>query len=134
MKREITKYLQGIENKRRREDSIVLVPLMEEASGYKAQIMGKNSGIGFGNYHYNYESGREGDSVVTAMSPRKQNLVVYIMPGFSKYQALLKKLGKHKTGSSCLYINKLDDVDISILLKIIERSCRDMEKKYACWA
>ncbi len=131
MKREVTRFIKEIEHKTRREDMERIVPLMEKVSGYKGFVASR--AVCFGNYHYKYESGREGDSVVTAISPRKTHLVLYIMPGFKKYESLVKKLGKHKKGSSCLYINKLDDVDIDVLLTMVERSCRDMEKKYECW-
>ncbi|NKB33536.1 MAG: DUF1801 domain-containing protein [Pseudomonadales bacterium] len=131
MNREVSKFIKSIEHPTRREDLEIIVPLMEKVSGYKGFVGLKS--VCFGNYHYKYESGREGDSVVTAVSPRKTQIVLYIMPGFKQYGALVKKLGKHKKGSSCLYINKLADVDIDVLLKIVERSCRDMKKKYECW-
>ena len=88
--------------------------------------------VGFGSYHYKYASGHEGDWPITGFSPRKQNLVIYIMLGFSKYEKLMKKLGKYKTGSSCLYINKLEDINIDVLSKLISQSYQDMHKKYEC--
>ncbi|MCO5207271.1 MAG: DUF1801 domain-containing protein, partial [Anaerolineae bacterium] len=78
--------------------------------------------VGFGTYHYKYASGREGDWFVTGFSPRKQNMTLYIMPGFEQYNDLLSKLGKHKTGKSCLYINKLDDVDLDVLRELVAQS------------
>ena len=86
--------------------------------------------IGYGKYHYKYKSGREGDWFITGFSPRKRNMTVYIMPGFSNYQALLAKLGKHKTSVSCIYFNKLADIDVKILRQIIRRSVADMKKRY----
>lgn len=86
--------------------------------------------VGYGQYHYRYASGREGDWALTAFSPRKQNLVVYIMPGFSSFGALMKKLGKHKTGKSCLYINRLDDIDVDVLEKLIADSVKLMRKRH----
>ena len=86
--------------------------------------------IGFGSYHYKYDSGREGDAFLTGFSPRAQNMTVYIMPGFSKYEATLKKLGKHKLGKSCLYIKKLEDVDLDILTDIIKDSVEVMNARY----
>ena len=91
---------------------------------------GVTSIIGFGSYHYKYDSGREGDAFLTGFSPRAQNMTVYIMPGFSKYEATLKKLGKHKLGKSCLYIKKLEDVDLDILTDIIKDSVEVMNARY----
>ena len=103
---------------------------MEEESAYKATLHG--SIIGFGRYHYKYESGREGDSSVVAFSPRAQNITLYIMPGFSDYRKELEKLGKAKTAKSCLYINKLADIDEKVLRKIIKHSVKNMQKRYEC--
>ena len=86
--------------------------------------------IGYGEYHYKYDSGREGDFLMTGFSPRKQNISLYIMMGFSKFDALLSKLGKHKLGKSCLYINKLADIDEKILKEIIRLSFEQMKEKY----
>ena len=88
--------------------------------------------IGFGSYHYRYQSGREGDWPVTAFSPRAQNLSIYIMPGFAHYRALMDKLGKYKTGKSCLYLKRLDDVDRNVLKRLVARSVADMKKRYVC--
>lgn len=86
--------------------------------------------VGFGEYHYKYESGREGDFLITGFSPRKSALTIYIMPGFARYEALMAKLGKHRTGKSCLYINRLDDVDLSVLEELVTRSVEYMTEKY----
>jgi|TARA_Y100000310_G_scaffold210081_1_gene210680 hypothetical protein len=125
---DIRTFLDNIENAGRREDAEVLLKLMADASGEKPEVYG--SAIGYGHYHYVYESGREGDSVLVSFAPRKANMVVYIMPGFSKYGALLNKLGKFKTGSSCLYLGRLKNVDLKVLHKLVERSVKDMRKKY----
>ena len=84
--------------------------------------------IGFGSYRYKYASGREGEWCLTAFSPRKQNLTIYIMTGFDKYDGLMKKLGKHKTGKSCLYIKKLDDIDTEVLKELITQSVEAMKR------
>ncbi len=84
--------------------------------------------VGFGNYHYKYESGREGDWFLTGFSPRKQNLTLYIMPGFAQYDELMKKLGKHKTGKSCLYIKSLEDINLPTLKQLIQQSVKHMTK------
>jgi hypothetical protein len=85
--------------------------------------------VGFGSYHYKYESGREGDWFLTGFSPRKTNLSIYIMAGFKEYDELLKKLGKYKTGVSCLYVNKLEDVDMKVLKELITKSVQKMKSK-----
>ena len=132
MKRDVREFLNNIEKESKRDDCKALVKIMEEESGYKAALHGAI--IGFGRYHYKYESGREGDSSVVAFSPRAQNITLYIMPGFSDYQKELEKLGKHKSAKSCLYINKLADVDEKILRKIIKHSVGVMQKRYECRA
>jgi hypothetical protein len=103
---------------------------MQEWSGYKPHQAG--SMIGFGRYHYCYESGREGDFFVTGFAPRKQNLAIYVMPGFDSFQNELNDLGKHSLGKSCLYVNNLDDIDIDVLAVIIRRSVAKMQEKYTC--
>ena len=86
--------------------------------------------MGYGSYHYRYPSGREGDFMLTGFSPRKTALTVYIMPGFSSFKSLMAKLGKFKTGKSCLYIKRLSDVDDKVLEKLIDESVKHMRKKY----
>lgn len=129
---DIQLFILKIDNKARQQDAHSMLSLLESASGYQPYLMGRI--IGFGHQHYHYESGREGDSAVIAFSPRKQNTVVYIMPGFDEYQDLLAKLGKHKLGKSCLYINKLSDVNLSVLKEIAELSLKHMQQKYQCTA
>ena len=126
----VKQFIARLENETRKADALALLPLMESASGYAPYLSG--SMIGFGHYHYKYDSGHEGDSFVTGFAPRKQNLVVYIMPGFSAYQQQLESLGKFTTGKSCLYINKLADIDKAVLKSLVKASVRDMKKKYAC--
>ncbi len=130
MTKELKEFLSQIENKRKREDAVFLIKLMEEESGYKASLHGKI--IGFGFYDYKYESGREGTAIVTGFSPRKQNITIYIMPGFSEYEKELEKIGKHKTGKSCLYIKKLSDLDEMVLRSIVRDSVSVMSQRYPC--
>ncbi len=85
--------------------------------------------VGFGSYHYKYESGREGDTILAGFSPRKQNLTLYNMGGFEQYDDLLKKLGKHTTGGGCLYIRRLADVDVPTLRRLIEESVRRIQAR-----
>jgi hypothetical protein len=84
--------------------------------------------VGFGSYHYKGASGREGDWMLTGFSPRKQNLTLYIMPGFEDYDSLMKNLGKHTTGKSCLYIKKLEDVDTKVLKELVTKSVKKMKQ------
>ncbi len=130
MKRDVREFLAGIAKETKRKDCQSLVKLMEQASGYKATLHG--SIVGFGSYHYKYDSGREGDAIVTGFSPRAQNITVYIMPGFSDYQEELAVLGKHKHSKSCLYINKLADIDLDVLSKIVKHSVGVMQSRYPC--
>ena len=117
----ITDFLKAIPDKRRRDDSFAILELMKEVTGQEPKMWG-DSIISFGNYHYKYATGREGDWFLTGLSPRKQNLTLYIMSGFDEYDELLKKLGKYKTGKACLYINKLADVEISAIKELIQKS------------
>jgi hypothetical protein len=114
-------FLEGIEDDRRRQEGFAMLQLMEEATGEQATMWGSNI-VGFGSYRYKYASGREGEWFLAGFSPRKQNLTLYIMSGFDGYDALLEELGKHKTGKSCLYINKLGEVDLEILRDLVVRS------------
>ena len=98
---------------------------MKRITGLEPEMWGPSI-VGFGSYHYRYDSGREGDMPLTGFSPRKQSLTVYIMPGFAGYEDLLGRLGKHRTGVSCLYINKLADVDQDVLTELICRSFAHM--------
>lgn len=103
---------------------------MKQATKAEPKLWG-GSMIGFGSYHYKSESGREGDWFLTGFSPRKQNLTLYIMAGFGQYDELLKKLGKHKTGKSCLYIKGLEDIHLPTLKKLIQLSVKQMTKTSA---
>ena len=101
---------------------------MKSVTRRKPKIWG-SSIVGFGSYHYKYESSREGDMLMTGFSPRSKNLVVYVMPGFERYSSLMKKLGKHKTGKSCLYFKKLEDVDTKVLKELVSKSYGHMKEK-----
>ena len=123
-------FLKNIENDQRRIDCFKLLEVCTAVTGEPPKMWG-DSIIGFGQYHYKYKSGHEGDYFLTGFSPRKQNLTVYILAGFDKYQDLLNTLGKHKTSSSCLYLKKLEDVDKEVLKKLISQSVEDMKKRYS---
>ena len=122
---DVMAYLQSVKHKRRREDSLVMLELMQDITGEPAEMWG-TSIVGFGSYHYRYASGREGDFMLTGFAPRKQALTLYIMGGHERHEALFARLGKCRTGSSCLYINKLDDVDMETLRELIAASVEYM--------
>ena len=126
---DVEAFLNSVENEKRRTDAFVVLEMMKELTGWEPKMWG-NSLVGFGSYHYKYESGREGDFFKVGFSPRKQSLTIYIMPGFERYEELMAKLGKHKTGKSCLYINKLEDIDINVLKDLITLSVDYMTNKY----
>ncbi len=118
---DVMEFLSSVDSDRRREDAQVVLDLMQEVTGEEPKMWG-TSIVGFGSYHYQYESGREGDWFVTGFSPRKHNLTLYIMSGFTQFEELLGQLGKYKTGKACLYINKIDDIDLNTLRKLIRLS------------
>ncbi|MEZ4595163.1 MAG: DUF1801 domain-containing protein [Chloroflexota bacterium] len=121
----VTDFLNNVEHPTRREDGFKLLEMMAEITGETAVMWG--SIVGFGSYHYKYESGREGDMPLIGFSPRKQSMTVYIMPGFEAYDELLGQLGKHKIGKACLYINKLADVDETALRQLIKHAYDHMK-------
>ena len=125
----VSDFLGSIEDPKRRADARKVAAMMRRVTGKRATMWG-SSIVGFGKYHYKYDSGREGDFMLTGFSPRKQNLAVYIVPGFKPFSALMKKLGNHKTGKSCLYINRLENVDEKVLEKLIAESVKLMKKRY----
>lgn len=126
----VREFLDGIADEQKRRDCLAVLELMEEATRAEPKMWGESI-VGFGSYHYKYESGREGDWFLTGFSPRKQSLTLYVMAGFERYDALLKKLGKHKTGKSCLYVNRLDDIDLATLKELIRQSVEHVAKTYA---
>ena len=117
----VEEFLASIENSRRRADGLAILAMMRQITGLEPEMWGPSI-IGFGDYHYKYDSGREGDFFLTGFSPRKQNLTLYIMGGLEGREDLLEKLGKHRTGAACLYINKLADVDTDVLRQLIRIS------------
>ncbi len=126
--RSVGEFLDDVADANMREDCFNLVKIMKKITGY-APVMWGPSIVGFGSYHYRYESGREGDCCLIGFSPGKQNLSLYVMAGFSGQEELLKKIGKHKAGKGCLYIKALKDVDITVLESLIRTSLDFMKKK-----
>lgn len=125
----ITSFLDSVEDEIQRQDNVRLIDIMKEITG-EDPVMWGPSIIGFGSYHYKYDSGREGDMLLTGFSPRKQNLSLYIMAGFSNYENLMQKLGKYKTGKSCLYIKRLSEINIDVLKELIKASFDHYNHKY----
>lgn len=125
----VTEFLAGIDDRQQRADAKKVAAMMRRATGKRAKMWGASI-VGYGSYHYKYASGRDGDFMITGFSPRKQALTVYIMPGFSSFKKLMEKLGKYKTGKSCLYIKRLSDIDEKVLQKLIAESVRHMRKRY----
>ncbi len=123
-----TAFVKAIPDQQRREDCLAVLELMRDVTK-EAPVMWGDSIVGFGNYHYVYESGREGDWFLTGFSPRKQNLTLYIMSGFDGYDELMQRLGKYKTGKSCLYIKRLSDIDIAVLRSLVEASIDYLRKR-----
>jgi hypothetical protein len=120
-------YLNSVQHEKRREDSFVVLELMKEVTGQVPKMWG-GSIVGFGDYHYKYESGREGDWFLTGFAPRKQALTLYIMAGFEGSGELMAKLGKYTTGKSCLYIKKIEDVDQEVLRELVAKSAEHVAK------
>jgi len=124
-------FIDSVQDERKRKDCREVMTMMRKVTGKQPKMWG-DAIVGFGSYHYKYASGREGEFFITGLSPRKQNLTIYIMPGFSKYGSLMKKLGKHKTGKSCLYVKTLEDIDRGVLAELVEKSVLHMRQTYKC--
>jgi hypothetical protein len=116
-------FLSGITDDKKRQDSLTLSALMSQITGADPVMWG-DSIVGFGSYRFRYASGREGKWFLTGFAPRKRNLTLYIMSGFSEYEGLLEKLGQFTTGKSCLYVKRLEDVDLTVLRELIRQSVK----------
>ncbi|MGR3808939.1 DUF1801 domain-containing protein [Jiulongibacter sp. NS-SX5] len=125
----VDEFLNAVDHEVKRKDAFHVKEMMESITGLPPKMWGPSI-IGFGSYHYKYDSGREGDMLKVGFSPRKTALTLYIMPGFDRYEELMAKLGKYKTGKSCLYIKRLADVDEEILKELIKGSWDYMTNKY----
>ncbi|MBT6211576.1 MAG: DUF1801 domain-containing protein [Woeseia sp.] len=129
-KASVTAFLSTIEDEQKRADCRAIAKMMRDATGKRAKMWGAAI-VGYDQYDYKYASGRSGTFIITGFSPRAKNISIYIMPGFSEFASLMKKLGKHKTGKSCLYIKKLEDVDNKILARLIKESVQIMRRRYS---
>lgn len=122
-------FIDAIEHPRKREEARTLDALFRKVTGFNPVMWGPSI-IGYGQYHYKYKTGREGDFLATGFSPRKANFSLYIMPGYADFGDILERLGKHKHGKSCLYINKLADVDLSVVEELVQAGLKDLEGYY----
>ena len=125
----VEEFVSSIEHDTRRTDGLALLDMFNRVTGWTPQMWGPSI-IGYGRYHYKYASGREGDFLVTGFSPRKSALSIYIMPGYRDMGEKLARLGKHKTGRSCLYINKLADIELNVLEEIVLDGIAYMKTNY----
>ncbi|MEP3637658.1 MAG: DUF1801 domain-containing protein [Paracoccaceae bacterium] len=122
-------WAENLEPGRRRNEAYVLDRLFRNASGY-APVLWPGGIVGYGSYNYTYESGRSGVSLATGFAPRKAKLSIYIMPGYVDFDGILKRLGKHKKGVSCVYVNKLEDVKLEVLEELVREGLRDLERHW----
>jgi hypothetical protein len=127
----VVEFLNRIADEQKRRDAFTILELMQQVTREEPKMWG-GSIVGFGSYHYKYDSGHEGDMCVAGFSPRKEALTLYIATGVGKHAALMKKLGKHKVGKACLYIKRLEDVSLPILKKLIAESVRQVRKSNKC--
>ncbi|UWQ62042.1 DUF1801 domain-containing protein [Leisingera caerulea] len=118
-------FIASVEPARKAAEAQQLDALFRRVTGYRPQMWGPSL-VGYGRYHYRYASGREGDFLATGFSPRKARHSIYIMPGYQDYAAILSRLGKHKLGKSCLYVNKLADIDLEVLAELIRTGLKDL--------
>ncbi|MBD8005436.1 DUF1801 domain-containing protein [Bacillus norwichensis] len=126
---DVIEFIEKVDSLKKREDAYQLLDIFTEVTGYEAKMWGPSI-IGFGSYHYKYESGHEGDAPLVGFSPRKAKLSLYLSACDPAKEELLNELGKHTAGKSCVYINKLADIDVSVLKKLIEQSVTFLQKTY----
>ena len=125
----VEKFIDTVKDEKKRNDCFIISNMMKKITGEDPKMWGPSI-VGFGKYHYKYESGREGEFFITGFSPRKSNLTLYIMSGFKKYESLLTKLGKYKNSGSCIYLKTLDDINLKVLETMISDSVKYLKKKY----
>jgi hypothetical protein len=125
----VIEFIENVENPKKREDAYKLIDIFTETTGFDAKMWGPSI-IGFGSYHYKYESGHEGDAPLVGFSPRKAKVSLYFAPGETKREELLKNFGKYTTGKACVYINKIADIEITVLKELITLSVQFLQKKY----
>lgn len=128
-KASVEEYLDSIEDPQRREDCVAMSALLKRVTKFEPQMWG-SAIVGFGSYHYRYDTGHEGDACLVGFSSRKSEIVVYIAEGFDSREKLLQQLGKHRTGKVCVYIKRLSDIDVAVLEKLVKASVAEMRRKY----
>lgn len=127
--KDVTEFISEIDSENRRADSLTLLGLYHSVTGFEPKMYGPTI-VGFGNYHYKYVSGHQGDAPLAAFSPRKNAIVLYLEPEFAEREALLSKLGKFRISKACVYINKLEDIDLQIVRQLVEGSIAETQLKY----
>lgn len=127
---DVRAFLDAVDHPVRRADAQALDTIFREVTGWTPRMWGASI-VGYGQYHYVYDSGREGDFLATGFSPRKANLSIYIMPGYQDYADILARLGKHKLGKACLYVTRLDQIDRNVLRELIATGLADLSARYA---
>jgi hypothetical protein len=126
----VIEFIETVENPKKRADAYHLLDIFTESTGYQAKMWGASI-IGFGSYHYKYETGHEGDAPLVGFSPRKAKFSLYFAPGDTKREELLKVFGKHTTGKACVYINKISDINVEVLKELINQSISFLKKRYS---
>jgi hypothetical protein len=125
----VTGFINSVSDEKKRKDCFQIIDIMQKQTGFEPKMWGPGI-VGFGKYHYKYETGHEGDMPLAAFSPRSTAIVFYFSQEFEDREELLQKLGKHKTGKVCVYIKSMDDIDISVLKKIISNSVKHIKSSY----
>lgn len=126
----VAEFIDAIKYEQKRADSRRLNEIFQEVSGFTPRMWGAST-IGYGSYHYKYKSGREGDYLATGFAPRKAKFSVHILPGYADFSEILKDIGKHKMGKSCLYFNKLADIDQDVLARLIRAGLDDLARQWS---
>lgn len=125
----VIEFIENVESLKKREDAYKLLDIFTEATGYEAKMWGPSI-IGFGSYHYKYDSGHEGDAPLAGFSPRKAKISLYFATGDTEREALLKDLGKHTAAKACVYINKVADINVEVLAALISQSVQFLQERY----
>ena len=125
----VIEFIENVDNLKKREDAYKLLDIFSETTGFPAKMWGPSI-IGFGSYHYKYESGHEGDAALVGFSPRKEKISLYFATGNAKRDELLKDFGKHTSGKACVYINKVADIDVDVLKALINQSVTFLQDTY----
>lgn len=125
----VADFLDAVAHPTRRADALALDALFRDVTGWQPKMWGPSI-VGYGSYRYTYDSGRSGEMCATGFSPRKANLSIYIMPGYADFGDILAGLGKHRLGKSCLYVNKLADIDTEVLRRLIRAGLDDLAARW----